>query len=406
MFFHYVCPMENMVKELYELLKEHLDEKQIRLLLGAQATVLGRGGRSLVANATGLARRVIARGADELERPELLVNDRIRKVGGGRKKAVEMDKSLLRDLDLLIEPATRGDPESPLRWTSKSLRNLADALKAMGHKVSHQLVMHTLADMGYSLQAQRKTIEGSKDHPDRDEQFEFINESVKVFQRSGQPAISVDSKKKENVGLFKNGGAEYQPKGKPEEANVYDFVDKELGKVNPYGVYDLEKNEAWVNVGTDADTGAFAVQSIRTWWNSMGKESYKDAGSLLITADGGGSNGSRLRLWKVELEKFANETGLTICVCHFPPGTSKWNKIEHRLFSHITQNWRGRPLVSHEVVVNLIASTTTKKGLKVKCSLDTSIYPKGIKITDEELKKVRMLKADFHGEWNYIILPK
>lgn len=398
--------MENMVKSLYELLHEHLDEKQLRLLLGAEAIALGRGGRSLVASVTGVARRVVARGVEELENPELLANERIRKPGGGRKKSIEKDKSLIRDLDLIIDPATRGDPESPLRWTSKSLRNLADALNAMGHKVSHQLVMHTLTSMGYSLQAQRKTIEGSKDHPDRDKQFEFINESVKVFQRSGQPTISIDSKKKENVGLFKNGGREYQPKGKPEEANVYDFVDEELGKANPYGVYDMAKNEGWVNVGTDADTATFAVQSIRTWWNSMGKEAYKDAKSLLITADGGGSNGSRVRLWKVELEKFANETGLAICVCHFPPGTSKWNKIEHRLFSHITQNWRGRPLVSHEVVVNLIASTTTKAGLKVKCSLDTSIYPKGIKISDAELKKVRILKADFHGEWNYIVLPK
>lgn len=397
--------MEDMVKRKYELLKGHLNEKHIRLALGAEALLLGRGGQSIVSNATGVSRRAIARGMEELQGMEMADADRVRKPGGGRKKAVEKDQSLVDDLDLIIEPTTRGDPESPLRWTSKSLRKLAAALTEKGHKVSHQLIMHTLAEMGYSLQAPRKTIEGSKDHPDRDAQFNFINEMVKSFQRANQPTISVDSKKKENVGQFKNNGAEYQPKGKPVEVNVYDFIDKDLGKVNPYGVYDMAKNEGWVNVGVDADTGAFAVESIRRWWYSMGKESYLDAKCLLITADGGGSNGSRLRLWKLELEKFAQETGLAISVCHFPPGTSKWNKIEHRLFSFITQNWRGRPLVSHEVVVNLIASTTTKKGLKVRSVLDEGIYPKGIKVSDKELKSINMTKADFHGEWNYTIAP-
>lgn len=397
--------MEDMVKKKYELLKGHLNEKQIRLMLGAEALLLGRGGQSIVSNATGVARRSIARGMEELQGMEMAGADRVRKPGGGRKKEVEKDQSLIADLDLIIEPTTRGDPESALRWTSKSLRKLAAALKEKGHNVSHQLIMHTLSDMGYSLQATRKTIEGSKDHPDRDAQFNFINELVKSFQLADQPTISVDSKKKENVGQFKNNGAEYQPKGKPVEVNVYDFIDKNLGKVNPYGVYDMAKNEGWVNVGVDADTGAFAVESIRRWWHSMGKESYPEAKCLLITADGGGSNGSRLRLWKLELEKFAQETGLAISVCHFPPGTSKWNKIEHRLFSFITQNWRGRPLVSHEVVVNLIASTTTKMGLKVRSALDEGIYPKGIKVTNKELKNINMAKADFHGEWNYTIAP-
>jgi Rhodopirellula transposase DDE domain len=397
--------MEDMVKKKYELLKGHLNEKQIRLMLGAEALLLGRGGQSIVSNATGVARRSIARGMEELQGMEMAGADRVRKPGGGRKKDVEKDQSLVSDLDLIIEPTTRGDPESPLRWTSKSLRKLAAALKEKGHNVSHQLIMRTLSDMGYSLQATRKTIEGSKDHPDRDAQFNFINELVKSFQLADQPTISVDSKKKENVGQFKNNGAEYQPKGRPVEVNVYDFIDKDLGKVNPYGVYDMAKNEGWVNVGVDADTGAFAVESIRRWWHSMGKESYPKAKCLLITADGGGSNGSRLRLWKLELEKFAQETGLAISVCHFPPGTSKWNKIEHRLFSFITQNWRGRPLVSHEVVVNLIASTTTKMGLKVRSALDEGIYPKGIKVTNKELKNINMAKADFHGEWNYTIAP-
>lgn len=397
--------MENVVKKKYELLKGHLNEKQIRLMLGVEALHLGRGGQSIVSAATGVSRRAIARGMAELEGMEMADPDRVRKPGGGRKKAVEKDASLIADLDLIIEPTTRGDPESPLRWTSKSLRKLADALKEKGHNVSHQLVMHTLTEMGYSLQAPRKTIEGTRDHPDRDAQFNYINDMVKSFQLVKQPTISVDSKKKENVGQFKNGGAEYQPKGKPEEVNVYDFIDQKLGKVNPYGVYDMAKNEGWVNVGVDADTGAFAVESIRRWWHSMGKECYGEAKCLLITADGGGSNGSRLRLWKLELEKFAQETGLTISVCHFPPGTSKWNKIEHRLFSFITQNWRGRPLVSHEVIVNLIASTTTKGGLKVKSALDESIYPKGIKVTDKELKNIKMTKSNFHGEWNYTITP-
>ena len=293
---------------------------------------------------------------------------------------------------------------SPLRWTSKSVRKLADELKRMGHKTSHRMVAELLREMDYSLQANRKTAEGSS-HPDRDAQFENIHKKVKEFQSCGQPVISVDTKKKERVGDFKNGGRELRPKGDPEKVRVYDFEIPELGKVAPYGVYDQTRNAAWVNVGTDHDTATFAVESIRRWWITMGREAYLGADRLLITADGGGSNGTRVRLWKIELQKFANETGLIISVCHLPPGTSKWNKVEHRLFSYISQNWRGKPLVSHEVIVNLIASTTTRTGLTVKCELDTNRYTKGIKVTDGELGQVNIIRDEFHGEWNYSIHP-
>lgn len=396
--------MENLIKQKYELLKDYLDEKQLRLYLGAEAKLLGRGGKSLVAKATGITRRKIARGVQELENPELLPKEGVRKSGAGRKKSIEKDPTLLRDLDQIIDPVTRGDPESLLRWTCKSLRKLQGALIEKGHKVSHQSIKNLLTEMGYSLQANRKSLEGT-DNPDRDAQFNFINQLAKSFQSASDPVISVDSKKKELVGKFKNAGKEYQPKGQPEKVNVHDFEDKTLGKANPYGVYDIGRNEGWVSVGTDKDTAMFAVESIRRWWYSMGKPNYENTKRLLITADGGGSNGSRIRLWKREIQNLANETGLEISICHFPPGTSKWNKIEHRLFSYISQNWRGKPLVSHEVIINLIASTTTKKGLKVKCELDSNVYPKGIKVSDEEMKRLNIKRDDFHGEWNYTIAP-
>jgi hypothetical protein len=315
------------------------------------------------------------------------------------------DETLFGDLKTLVETTTMGDPESPLLWTTQSLRSLAAHLRARGHKIGHVTVGILLAEQGYSLQGNRKTLEGSA-HPDRDAQFQFIAERVKVTIEQGQPVISVDTKKKELVGLYKNGGRLYRPKGDPVRVKVHDFVDKELGKVAPYGIYDVRHNEAWVNVGTDHDTSAFAVESIRRWWLMMGKERYPDATRLMITADSGGSNGARVRLWKAELQKFANETGLEIQVSHFPPGTSKWNKIEHRLFSAISLNWRGRPLINHEVIINLIESTTTRTGLKVRATLDTNHYPKGIKVSDTELKALSHHPEPFHGEWNYTISKK
>ena len=329
---------------------------------------------------------------------------RVRSPGGGRKRTVQKDPTLEKDLETLIEPATRGDPESSLRWTCKSVRKLAGELNRMGHRTSHRMVAELLKRMGYSLQANRKTIEGSS-HPDRDAQFEHIYEKVKAFQKEGQPVIFVDTKKKELVGNYENEGREWQPKGQPEKVLVHDFGSPGEGKANPYGVYDLIQNTGWVNVGVDHDTAAFAVESIRRWWLTMGSQVYPGASHVLITADSGGSNGARLRLWKTELQKLSNEAGLSVSVCHFPPGTSKWNKIEHRLFSFISKNWRGRPLVSHEVIVNLVASTTTAKGLRVGCAMDYNTYPKGVKVTDAELNKVNLLRDTFHGEWNYTIKP-
>jgi hypothetical protein len=400
---------KELITKRFELLAPLLDEKQLRLYVAAEAMVLGHGGISLASQATGVSRPTITTGCKELvglnaakSAPDTM--GRVRKMGGGRKRTIDLDETLRSDLEGLIEPVTRGDPESPLRWTSKSVRKLADELKRMGHKTSHRMVAELLREMGYSLQANRKTLEGS-DHPDRNAQFEHIHNKVKEFQSCGQPVVSVDTKKKELVGDFKNSGKELRPKGDPEKVRVHDFEIRELGKAAPYGVYDQTRNVGWVNVGTDHDTSTFAVESIRRWWTTMGRESYPEADRLLITADGGGSNGSRVRLWKTELQKFANETGLIISVCHLPPGTSKWNKIEHRLFSYITQNWRGKPLVSHEVIVNLIASTTTSTGLSVKCEIDTNKYPKGIKVTDEELQKVKIIRDEFHGEWNYAIQP-
>lgn len=402
---------KELIKKRFEFLAPLLNERQLRLYVAAEALVLGRGGITVASQATGISRPTITIGCKELldqkakEAAAISPSLRARKKGGGRKRTIEVDETLRSDLEGLIEPVTRGDPESPLRWTAKSVRNLADELKKMGHKTSHRMVAELLHEMDYSLQANRKTAEGGS-HPDRNAQFEYIHGKVKEFQSCSEPVISVDTKKKERVGDFKNGGRELRPKGNPEKVRVYDFEIPELGKVAPYGIYDQTRNAGWVNVGTDHDTATFAVESIRKWWITMGREAYPKAGRLLITADGGGSNGARVRLWKIELQMFANETGLVVSVCHFPPGTSKWNKIEHRLFSYISQNWRGKPLVSHEVIVNLIASTTTRTGLIVKCELDTKKYPKGIKVSDEELRQVNIVRDEFHGEWNYAIHPQ
>jgi transposase len=348
---------------------------------------------------------VIRQGLIDLKEPTSLTPGRVRKEGGGRKKVTDKDASLKTDLESLLESTTRGDPQAALRWTCKSVRQLSEELKRMKHQVSHQVVADLLHELGYSLQANRKTKEGSK-HPDRNAQFEHLNGKVKWSLARHQPVISVDTKKKELVGDFKNGGRELRPKGQPELVRVHDFVDKELGRATPYGIYDLGRNSGWVSVGMDHDTAEFAVETIRRWWRTMGCPSYPKATRLLITADAGGSNGSRLRLWKIELQKLADETGLRIVVCHFPPGTSKWNKIEHRLFSYITQNWRGKPLRSFQAIVNLIAATTTKTGLKVHAELNTETYQSGIKVSDEELAQVKIRRDRFHGDWNYEIQPR
>jgi transposase len=395
----------DLIKQRFASLEPFLDERLRRLHAAAEAKAVGYGGVSAVARATGVSRRAIAIGLQELAEPAAASVKRIRQPGGGRKRTVAKDATLLHDLEQLVEPVSRGDPESPLRWTCKSVRKLADELNRQGHQVSHRLVAELLQELGFSLQANRKTREGAS-HPDRNAQFEHINAQVQAYQRAGQPVISVDTKKKELIGDFKNGGRELRPQGDPETVRVHDFVIPELGKATPYGVYDVTHNLGWVNVGIDHDTASFAVESIRRWWQLMGQPRYPNAQRLLITADGGGSNGSRLRLWKIELQKLADATGLEIAVCHLPPGTSKWNKIEHRLFSYISQNWRGKPLISHEVIVNLIAATTTKTGLKVRCQLDTQSYPKGIVVSDDELAQVNLQPADFHGEWNYVISPR
>src|ERR1700690_3642141 len=344
-------------------LRDSLDERSRRLTAAAESIAIGRGGITAVSEATGMSRPAIRLGLNELREPATYPPNRIRRPGGGRKKTVAQDPSLLRDLERLIEPVTRGDPESPLRWTCKSLRKLAEELRRMGHKTSHRMVADLLHDLGYSLQANSKTREGSS-HPDRNAQFEYLNRKVKRQLRNQQPAISVDTKKKELVGDFKNNGRELRPAGNPEQVRVHDFIIPELGRANPYGIYDIAHNTGWVSVGMDHDTAAFAVETIRRWWHGMGQGFYPNAAELLITADSGGSNGSRVRLWKLELQKLADETGLNIKVHHYPPGTSKWNKIEHRLFCHITQNWRARPLTDRAAVVELIAATTTKTGLK------------------------------------------
>jgi hypothetical protein len=386
----------------FQMVLPNLDERQRRLYLASEAEAIGRGGIVMVAAAAGVSRTTIQ---NAIREPGLSVPSvRIRREGGGRKKQAQANPQLARALNELIDPDSRGDPESPLRWTLKSTRQLAEALTKSGHPISHTAVAHMLGRMGYSLQALSKQREGTE-HPDRDAQFRYLNKQVKAHQKTGEPVVSVDCKKKELIGNFKNGGQEWQPVGEPEEVNTHDFLDPKLGKAVPYGVYDISRNEGWVNVGRDHDTSAFAVESIRRWWYTMGCKAYPEATKLLITADAGGSNGYRVRLWKVELAAFARETGLKITVCHLPPGTSKWNKIEHRLFSHITMNWRGRPLTSHEVVVNLIGSTTTTTGLRVHAGHDDNEYEKGIKIADAEMKRLPIKRHAFHGEWNYSVTP-
>jgi hypothetical protein len=388
----------------FQVLFPHLDERQRRLLMGAEARALGHGGIRLVARAAGVREGTVASGAAELESGQAPLG-RVRRVGGGRKRLAEVDPGLVPALLELVEPDVRGDPMSPLRWTAKSTRALADALTAQGHRVSAPAVGSLLREAGFSLQGNAKVLEGTQ-HRDRDAQFRYINEQVKEHQAGQEPVVSVDAKKKEVVGEFKNAGREWRAQGRPVEVSTHDFPDEELGKAAPYGIYDVTANTGWVNVGTDHDTAAFAVESIRRWWDGQGRLDYPRATRLLITADAGGSNGYRTRAWKTELAALAAETGLTVTVCHMPPGTSKWNKIEHRLFSHITMNWRGRPLTSHEVVVNSIAATTTRTGLSVHAELDPGRYPTGVRIADAELNAVPITGHAFHGEWNYTVHPR
>jgi hypothetical protein len=381
----------------------HLDERQRRLVAGAEARALGHGGIKVVAAAAGMRPGTVSRGVAELESGQEPMG-RARRPGGGRKRLADLDRGLRPALLALVEPDVRGDPESPLRWTTKSLRVLADELTAGGHRASADTVGDLLHEMGFSLQGNAKTLEGSQ-NPDRDAQFRYISEQAKDHQAAGDPVVSVDTKKKELVGAFKNGGREWRPAGDPVKVSTHDYVDPELGKAIPYGIYDLAANAGWVNVGTDHDTAAFAVESVRRWWTAAGQAAYPQARRLLVTADAGGSNGYRTRAWKAELAALAAQTGLQITCCHFPPGTSKWNAIEHRLFSHITHNWRGRPLTSHEVIVNTIAATTTRTGLHVHAELDPGIYPAGVKISDEQMARLPLARHDWHGEWNYTLRP-
>jgi transposase len=381
-----------------------LDERGRRRFAAAEALAAGHGGVTAVARATGIARSTITRGLAELRAEAEAAPGRVRRAGGGRKSLTATDATLLGDLQVLVEPVTRGDPMAPLLWTAKSLRKLAMELQACGHRIGHNVVAKLLRELGYSLQANRKTLEGAS-HPDRDAQFHYIIDQVKAALAADQPAISVDTKKKELVGDFKNSGREYRPKGDPEKVRVHDFKIPELGRAAPYGVYDIADNAGWVSVGIDHDTASFAVNAIRRWWQTMGQQRYPKARRLIISADGGGSNGSRVRLWKIELQALANELDIDITVCHLPPGTSKWNKIEHRLFSFITQNWRGRPLVSYQTIVQLIAATTTKAGLTVRSELDTNAYPKGLKVADADMNALNLQRHSFHGDWNYTIKP-
>ena len=396
------------LETVYDTLASVMDERMRRHWAAAEAQAYGWGGIRAVSTAIGMSANTIRRGLEELSErqanPGVEVSGRIRREGGGRKWQTELDPGLSSTWERLIEPATRGDPESPLRWTCKSTTHLASELTSQGHPVSASTVWRLLTAAGYSLQSNRKTKEGA-DHPDRNEQFEHIAATVQAFQQRGQPVIAVDAKKKELIGEFRVGGREWQPKGEPVEVLIHDFMDKDLGKAIPYGVYDLTENQGWVSVGIDHDTARFATEAIRRWWRKMGVKHHGQARELLITADGGGSNGSRNRLWKVALQDLSHGLGIPLQVCHFPPGTSKWNKIEHRMFCHITQNWRGRPLVSHEVILNLIAATTTQKGLKIQAELDQGLYPTGVKVSDEELAAVNLKPADFHGDWNYRIMP-
>lgn len=398
---------DSAIRLRFKTLDPVLDERGRRRFAAAEALAAGHGGVTAVSRATGIARSTINRGLAELRDETVLAlpPDRVRRAGGGRKSLTATDGTLLADLQALVEPVTRGDPMAPLLWTAKSLRKLAAELQARGHRIGHNVVAKLLRELGYSLQANRKTLEGAS-HPDRDAQFNYINDQVKAALAAGQPAISVDTKKKELVGDFKNNGRDYRPKGDPEKVRVHDFKIPELGRAAPYGVYDIADNTGWVSVGIDHDTASFAVNSIRRWWQTMGHKRYPEARRLMISADGGGSNGSRVRLWKIELQALANELDIDITVCHLPPGTSKWNKIEHRLFSFITQNWRGRPLVSYQTIVQLIAATTTKAGLTVRSELDTNLYPKGRKVADADMSALNLLRHTFHGDWNYTIKPQ
>ena len=398
---------DDLNQQKYKKILPYLNEKQTRIVLAAEAESMGRGGLSKVSKLTGISRITLNMGIKELALSatvDTLKNERIRKSGGGRKKATEKNKNLAIVLEKIVSPHTMGDPMKPLLWTNKSLRNISDELKNLGYNISHKLVGVILKESGYSLQGNRKTDEGSN-HVDRDAQFKYINDIAADFLLLDDPVISVDCKKKELVGNFKNDGKEWLPTGNPTTVKVYDFIDKDLGKAIPYGVYDIGNNEGWVSVGISHDTASFAVSTIRSWWYEMGEEKFSKSNRIFITADGGGSNSSRSRLWKIELQVLADEICKEITVSHFPPGTSKWNKIEHRLFSHITMNWRARPLTSIQLVVDLIASTKTTKGLKVKSKLDKSTYEKGIKISDEKLGRINIKKSDFHGEWNYTIVP-
>jgi len=380
-----------------------LNEQQRRFLLAAEARALGHGGVTRLTRLSGISQPTITKALHELEQP-MPPPGRVRRVGGGRKKQLDRDPALLAALEALVEPDTRGDPMSPLRWTCKSTRQLAAALTQEGHPISNRVVGDLLREAGYSLQANVKTREGSQ-RPDRDAQFRYLNDQVKAFLAQRLPVVSVDTKKKELIGTFKNGGQEWRPQGQPERVNVHDFPDPQVGKAIPYGIDDVGRNAGWVAVGRDHDTASFAVASLRRWWQVVGAVAYPQATQLLICADGGGSNGPRLRLWKVELQGFADAAGLAVTVCHLPPGTSKWNTIEHRLFAHISMNWRGRPLVSHEVVVDLIGATTTREGLRVQAELDTAIYPTTITVSNADLATVRLTPHAFHGEWNYTIDP-
>lgn len=396
------------LREKYAQLRGVMDERVTRLWAGSEAQALGRGGIAAVVEATGISKSRVRAGIADLQELRLKPDEadaraqRVRRKGGGRHSLESLDPTLIKDLDLLVEPTTRGDPESPLRWTCKSKDKLAAELCAMGHQVSATKVGRLLHELGYSLQVVRKTREGEQS-PDRNAQFEQINRTAKRFLAKGQPVVSVDTKKKELIGDFKNGGKEWQLCGDPEPVRVHDFIDQELGKAIPYGVYDTSRNEAWVSVGVDHDTAEFAVATLERWWNEMGKKAYPEATELLVTADGGGSNSPRTRLWRVELQRFADATGLDVSVCHFPPGTSKWNKIEHRLFSHITQNWRGRPLVSRETVVQLIRATTTTTGLRVCAKLDDRTYAVKKEVSPEQLERVRIDRHRFRGDWNYTV---
>jgi hypothetical protein len=396
------------IREKYEALRPFLDERSRRVWAAAEARALGHGGITLVAEATGMSRKTVVAGRAELEgfvQTGEAPSERLRIPGGGRKRLVDKDATLLTDLERLIEPATRGEPDSPLLWTCKSSTALAETLVQMGHEISERSVLRLLDELGYSMQAPSKQRELSS-HPDRNAQFEHINREVKAFQQEDQPVVSVDAKKKELVGDFKNGGREWQLVGTPEPVRAHDFEDKKLGKAIPYGIYDISANMGWVSVGVDHDTAEFAVQTLMRWWENMGVELYPEARKLLVVADGGGSNSSRARLWKRELQRFADETRLTVSVSHLPPGTSKWNQIEHRMFAFITKNWRGRPLVSLEVIVNLIANTRNRTGLLVDADLDLNLYQKGLKISDEELAQLQILRSEFLGNWNYTISPR